>query len=244
MKKLFRDTFLVSLLLVAHFSYSQVELSSGIDVSYPILLNEFNNKISYQQLGFGMHLGVSYKPAETQFFPTLNFGFGASRLPLQQFEKNVACTHVTFLNLMLNGNLVATLKNGNSIYFLGGIGFADLKTSFLSISGSGGEAMQIRLDSVTNVTKIFPAVGLGLEYVYGESVNRNLYLSLGAYCQYVMLLPEQNNYYFTVKDLNANVLNFKPTLTGHVYFPSVYISLHYLLGNEMIFWKHKDSKYL
>jgi hypothetical protein len=244
LNKLLKGFFLSVSLLVGHFSYAQIELSGGIDMSYPILLNNFNNKLTYQQFGFGGHIGISYKPPETQFFPTLNFGLAPSVLPLQQFGKNVAVTHIRYLSLMLNGNLVATFRNGNSLYFLGGIGFADLKHSFVSIAGSGGEAMRIHLDSLTNESSTFPAIGLGVEYVYGESANRNLYLSLGAYCQYILLLPGRNDYYLTVRDQSAKVTNLSPSLTGRVFYPTLYISLHYLLGNNIIFWKHKDSKYL
>jgi hypothetical protein len=232
--------FLAAALFGGHRSFAQIELSSGIDVVYPVLTNKYTSAVNYDQLGFGLHLGVSYKPAETQFFPTLNFGLGTTRLPLQQFGNNVATTHVNYKSLMLNGNFVGTFRNGNSIYFLGGIGFSYLNPTFPSISGPNGEVMHITVDSIINQSKILPAVGLGVEYVYGDAVNRNLYLSIGAYCQYVLLFPDRNTYYLAVVDTRRNVTNMHPNLAGNIFFNTAYISLHYLLGNEVIFWKHKD----
>src|SRR4051812_15072835 len=106
------------LLSLSSIATAQIEVSAGIDVVYPILVNKYNSKLTYQQLGGGMHLGVSYKPENTQFFPTLNFAFGATRLPLNEFGNNVICTHIGYLSTMLNGNIVSTLRNDNTLYFL------------------------------------------------------------------------------------------------------------------------------
>lgn len=240
MRKLFARLGIILLALAAVPAQAQIEVSSGLDVVYPVLINKYNSKVNYNQQGFGLHLGVSYKPAETQFFPTLNFGLGATRLPLQQFGNYVACEHVNYKSLMLNGNFVGTFRNGNSIYFLGGIGFAVLNPAFPSVSGPGGEAMHISVDSIKNQSKIVPAVGLGVEYVYGDAVNRNLYLSIGLYCQYTLLFPDRNTYSISVIDQQGNHISMQPGLVGNIFFNTAYISLHYLLGNEVIFWKHKD----
>lgn len=217
---------------------AQIELSAGIDMVYPVLINKYNNKASYQQFGGGMHLGVSYKPEMTQFFPTLNVGIGASKLPLSQFGDNVVCTNIGYFSAMLNGNIVATLRNDNTIYFLTGIGFSRLNHRFLSISGPRGDAMKVQLDSLKNESKYFPAAGLGIEYVYGNSVNTSLYISAGVYCQYILLLQGRNEYYMQVRNLQGQNLPMATSLTGGVFFPSVYLSLHYLLGDNIIFWKH------
>lgn len=226
------------------YSYAQIQVSTGIDMSYPLLLNNDNNKPNYGQIGFGLRFGVSYKPTETQFFPTLNFSFGRTRLPLKDFEQNVACVNMDYLNLMLDGNFVVPFENGNALYIIGGIGFAKLNRAGLTISGKNGGAMDIHLDSVANSNKLFPAINLGFEYVYGESNNKNLYMSLGFNFQYIYLLSERNTYYMSVRDYQQNNFGLKAGLVGHVISPNFYITLHYLMGNSIIFWKKKDTGYL
>lgn len=238
---------LVVLLLACSGSgYAQVELSSGIDMGYPILTNSGNTKINYGQISFGLRFGLSYKPTNTQFFPTLNFSVGRTRLPLQQFGDNVSAINFNYLNLMLDGNFVATLNNNNSLYFIGGIGFSSLKRSNFSIAGKNGDAMQFSLDSAVNVNNVFPAINLGVEYVYGESVNRNLYMSLGLNFQYIMLLQGRNTYYSTIRDNTGKLTSYNTSLTGNTIMPNFYISLHYLLGKNIIFWRKKsdDNFYL
>src|ERR1035441_6614150 len=60
---------IVFLLLSATYCSAQVELSSGIDLTYPLLLNSNNSKPNYGQISFGISFGIAYKPPETQFFP-------------------------------------------------------------------------------------------------------------------------------------------------------------------------------
>lgn len=231
------------LLLVTSLCYAQIEVATGADISYPLLTNNSNTKLNYNQVGFGMRFGVSYKPENTQFFPTLNFAFGRTRLPLKQFGDNVATVTLNYLNLMLDGNIVATFNNGNSLYFIGGIGFSSLSRAGFSIAGKNGEASKLYLDSVANVNKVFPAINFGIEYVYGASVNRKLYMSMGLNLQYIILLPGRNTYYADVRDYQGNTTTFNASLTGNAFIPNFYISLHYLLGKEIIFWKKKESSF-
>ena len=70
------------LLFSAVYCNAQIEVSSGIDLSYPELLNSNNSKLNYGQISFGIRVGVAYKPAETQFFPILNLSYGRTRLRL------------------------------------------------------------------------------------------------------------------------------------------------------------------
>ncbi len=233
------------ILFSSYCGYAQIEATTGIDMSYPLLINKNNNRINYSQISFGLRFGISYKPPQTQFFPTLDFSFGRTRLPLKQFEVNDVDLNFNYLNLMLNGNYVISLgENDNSLYMIGGIGFADLNQKGLYIAGKNGQAMNASIDSTANINKIFPAIGLGMEYVYGASVNRNLYLSLGLYFQYIYLLPENNSYYVTVRDFQGKYLSLNANLEGHPIIPTFYISIHYLLGKNLIFWHKKNSMYL
>jgi hypothetical protein len=225
-------------------SKAQIELSSGIDVNNPFLTNKYSSQLYYKQTDFGLHFGVSYKPTGTQFFPTLNFGFGLYKLPLRSFDNDVAVVNMDYLNLMLNGNYVVTFENDNSLYLIGGIGFADLKHTYLSVTGKNSGASQIALDSTANITTIFPAIGLGMEYVYGSAVNQNLYLSMGFYVQYIYLFDDENSYYVTVQNPQHNSQALNSNLVGHIIVPNFYLSLHFLMGKNIIFWKKHDSKYL
>jgi hypothetical protein len=234
-----KTLFIAALLLVCGKASAQIELAAGIDLVYPILVNKYNEKISYQQFGGGGHLGISYKPELTQFFPTLNMGLGATKLPVSQFGDNVVVANISYWSTMLNGNIVATLRNDNTIYFLTGIGFSRINQRFISVAGPRGDAMKVQLDSLKNESKYFPAAGLGIEYVYGNSVNTSLYISMGLYCQYILLFQGRNEYFTSVRDLQGNDHHMASALTGGIFFPSAYLSLHYLLGDNIIFWKHK-----
>ncbi len=245
-RKTIRLWLLVLMLMIAALPVcnAQVEVSSGIDMSYPLMFNKYNQRLNYGQISFGVRLGVSYKPQGTQFFPTLNYTFGRTRLPLQQIGTNVACENFNYQNVMLNGNYVITFNNQNSLYIIGGIGFMDYARAGATLSGKGGEASNINIDSVSNITKIFPSIGLGMEYVYGDAVNQKLYMSLGLNFQYIIFLQNDNYYHLTVEDYNLQkTVAYSTYLSGHAIIPTFYITLHYLLGKEIIFWKKKDSRY-
>lgn len=236
---------LVFLLIIAISpAYAQIELSSGVDMGYPLMLNKYNNSINYGQISFGVKLGISYKPQGTQFFPTLNYSVGHTRLPLQQIGNNVVGENFNYQNLMLNGNFVVTFSNQSSIYILGGIGYSELVRSSTTISGKNGDASAVSVDSLSNITKFFPAIGLGVEYVYGDAVNQKVYMSLGLSCQYIIFLANDNYYRLTVEDYNKQAtLEYNTYLAGHAIVPNFNITLHYLLGKEIIFWKKYDSRY-
>ncbi len=217
-----------ALLLLSFFGYSQIELSSGIDINYPFLVNANNTKLTYGQITFGFNIGVAYKPPETQFFPVLKSGFGRTRLPLKQFGKNVAVLSCDYINEMLNANLILRFPN-SQVFVYGGIGFSYLKNRGLKITGSGGEAMESFIDSTANVNKIFPAINVGFEVNSGVSADKELYLTWGINLQSILLLQDRNTYYIKVREPNGNTTSYTAGLTGFVISPGVYISLHYLL---------------
>jgi len=223
---------------------AQIELSNAIEFGYPVLLNKSNSNMFYSQVTGGLRFGLSFKPEGTQFFPTLNFSFGRTRLPMAQFEQNVAVINMNYLSLMLHGNFVIPFENGNTLYVLGGIGFTKLKERGLAISGHDALAMTIHKDSVLYPNKVFPSVGLGFEYVYGSAVNSKVYLSFGFMMQYIYLFTGHNEYYATVVDDQGRDVPVQGNMTGHVFAPTINITLHWLTGNSLIFWKKKDSHYM
>jgi hypothetical protein len=144
---------------------------------------------------------------------------------------------------MLNGNFVITFENNNSIYLIGGIGFSDLKEKYPQVSGTNALQMSSHVDSTKNIFRLFPAIGLGFEYVYGASSNRNVYMSMGIMCQYVIMLADQNTYNVTVIDAQKVPVPIHASLSGNLIIPNFSITLHYLLGKSIIFWKKKESSF-
>jgi len=233
-----------ALVLVLLFSSTpgeaQIELSNGIEVGYPILTNKYNSNIYYKQVTAGLRFGLSFKPAQTQFFPTLNFSFGRTRLPVQQIGDNVAVANMNYLSLMLNGNFVVPFENGNTLYMLGGIGFTKFTSKGLVLAGPHADAEYIHQDSLNNVTKVFPSIGLGFEYVYGQATNSKIYLSLGLMMQYIYLFADRNEYKGTMEDINGKFHDINASMTGHAFVPMGNITLHILTGRGFIFWKKKS----
>jgi len=222
---------------------AQIELSSGIDMSYPLMFNSNNNKLYFNQLSFGIRAGISYKPTGTQFFPTLYYSIGQTHLPLKDIGSNVSSLAMKYQNLILNGNIVLTLENNNNLYITVGIGLSDLKTKYPDLSGPNYLAMSSHIDSTGNIITTNPAIALGFEYVYGGAVNRNVYLSLGCSIMDVILLDKRNTYKVSVTDAHNVTQTFIADLAGHAIVPNFNITLHYMLGKEIIFWQKKKSSY-
>ena len=206
----------------------QYELSTGIDLNYPLLLNSNNSSINYGQIGFGINFGIAYKPEETQFFPILKTGYGRTRLPLKEVGRNVAVLNFTYLNEMLNENFIVRFTN-SELFIYGGIGFSYLSGKGIKLAGPSGDQMSIGIDSLKNSYTFFPAVNIGFEYNYGESAGKDLYLTMGINFQYIMLLDKRNEYYFHIKDPSTGKTDYNASLTGNAITPGFYIALHYLL---------------
>jgi hypothetical protein len=233
---------LIALLIILIASgsgcYAQFEVSTGIDMSYPLLLNSNNSKVSYGQISFGPRVGLAYKPENTQFFPILNVSLGRTRLPLTDVGSNIAVLNFNYLDVMLNENFVFHFTN-SEIYVYGGIGFSDLSQKGIKMAGSGGEALNATIDSTADITHVFPAMNIGFEYNYGESAGKDLYLTMGINFQYIMLLSNNNLYHISV-ERSAYVYDHDNVyLSGNVISPGFYLSIHYLLHR-----KKKQSMYL
>jgi len=209
---------------------AQIEVQTGIDMLYPVLINKDNSKLSYGQLGFGLRAGVCYKPENIQFFPMLNVAFGRTKLPLKEVGKNVVAINTNYLNVMLNENFVVPFRN-SELYIYGGVGFSYLMRKGLVVSGSRGETQRAYIDSVVNKGSIFPAVNLGFEYNYGESAGKPLYITMGINFQYIMLLKDRNTYYITL-DQRTTVDSYKAEMVGNVISPGFYLALHYVIRKK------------
>ena len=216
------------LLLSATRCNAQIELSTGIDLNYPLLINSNNSKLNYGQLGFGLNFGIAYKPAETQFFPVLKTSFGRTRLPLKDYNESIAVLNFNYLNEMLNENFIVHFTN-SELFIYGGIGFSYLARKGIAMTGPGGGALNAGIDSAKDISQVFPAINIGFEYNYGESAGKDLYLTMGINFQYILLLNDRNNYYFYVNNPGVGRTNYDVSLSGNAITPGFYIALHYLL---------------
>ena len=227
-----RILLIICLSLLSPYCEAQIELSSGIDLSYPLLFNSNNKLPNYGQISFGPKLGIAYKPEDVQFFPILNFSFGRTRLPLKQFTNdNVAALAFNYVNVMINENFVVHFPQ-SQLFIYGGIGFSYLAQKGLALAGPRAGTMKSAIDSTANVNKVFPAMNLGFEYIYGESTGKDLYLSMGLNFQYILLLQERNTYYFSINNPGSGISSYKASLTGNVISPGFYIALHYIIRRK------------
>ena len=232
MKKYYRHTIGILLcLLISWYCNAQIELSTGFELSYPILLKTNNTTINAGQISFGARVGIAYKPEETQFFPILNVSYGRTRLPLQQFGEDVAALNFNYLNVMLNENFIVTFPK-SQLFIYGGIGFSDLMEKGITVSGQAGQTMHAFIDSTANVNKVFPAMNIGFEYNYGESTGKDLYLTMGINIQYILLLADRNTYYIGIAQPGNKFIYYQPSLTGNVITPQFYIAIHYKMHKK------------
>lgn len=223
---------LMCLLFATQHAHAQIELSSGIDMSYPLLFNKYNKQPNYGQISFGLKLGVAYKPEDVQFFPMLTTAFGRTRLPLIEYgTRNVAALNFNYLNVMINENFVLHFPK-SEVFIYGGIGFSYLAQKGLALAGPRAGTMKSSIDSTANVNRAFPAMNIGFDYVYGESAGKDLYLSMGVNFQYILLLSERNSYYISVNDPQKGISKYNANLVGNAISPGFYIMLHYILHGK------------
>ncbi len=219
-------------LFIAPVCQAQIELYAAIDVSYPQLINTSNHQANYGQISFGPRIGIAYKPEDVQFFPILTAGFGRTRLPLLDYEKNdVAALTFNYINVMLNENYVINFSQSQLLIY-GGIGFSDFNRKGLALAGDRAGTMEASIDSVKYPSKIFPAMNLGFEYIYGDVAGKDMYLGIGVNFQYILLLQERNTYYISVNDPQNGINHYSAALTGNAISPGFYIAFHYILHKK------------
>jgi hypothetical protein len=225
----------IILLAACSSAKGQVEVSANLELGYPFMTNEYNKKLLYNQLTPGLRLGVSYKPENTQFFPTLHYAFGRTKLPLQQIGKNVAYLELNYQNLMLSGNYVIHYQDYSQLYIYTGIGLVSLQNKGMNVSGSEGYRVKAKIDSMANIDKRFPVVNLGFEYVVGQTMNSNIYISTGVNVQCWYFASSGNNYFLDITDAGGNNYIAATSLKGQAFVPYFYMSLHVMVNREL--WK-------
>lgn len=224
---------------------AQIEIANAIDIGYPQMTNGNNLKNTYGQIASGLRFGVSYKSQDVHFFPTLYYSLGLERLPVKQINNNAVALDLGYQNLLINMNIIFPQgERGNEIYLIGGLGGVKLHPKDLYVGGPGGQTMRVTQDSTKNIQQYFPALEIGLEYVYGAATNPNVYISMGVNLEYIYLLPNQNAYYTTVTDNKGNNTSVNGALTGNAVIPTFSLCLHYLLNKNLMFWRKKDPYFL
>lgn len=239
---MFRLIILSLFLLTPFYSQAQLEASANIELGAPYLRNDFNEKLYYGQFTVGMRLGISYKPQNTQFFPTLHYAFGQTKLPLKQLDgRNVAFKRFNYQNLMLSGNLVFNHEERNQLYLYTGIGLVALNDKGTNIYGPDRNKMEVRIDSTANLEKRYPAMNLGFEYVMGANdYNNPIYISIGLVVQYWYMYPSPTRNYYRLELQDATSTTYPETyLYGHVFVPFFYMSLHYMLNRETLSFRRR-----
>jgi hypothetical protein len=210
------------MLSLAQFCMAQVELSTGIEFGYPMLIN--NNKlVDAGQISSGLKFGVTYKPEEVQFFPTLDCSFGNSRLPLQHMGEHITSLEFNYLNVMLNETYVIRHPR-TQLFLYGGIGFSRLKER--GVAPGGNETIVTTIDSTLNINKVFPAMNIGFAFDLSEPNDKMLYMTIGVNFRYTFLPPGHNTYYVTVAEQGNNINNRETSLTGNLIRPDFYIAVH------------------
>lgn len=233
MNHLLRILTVTCMLMTPVGTHAQMEVSANLELGYPFLTNKYNSRLLYNQLTPAVRLGMSYKPENTQFFPTLHYAFGRTKLPLKEIGKNVAVLELNYQNLMLSGNFVIQYENADQLYIYGGIGVVQLKNKGIDVSGSNGHNIKARVDSTANIDKRYPAINLGVEYAVGNIRDNMIYISIGANVQYWYFVTNRNNYFLDITEPDGNSYIAESSLTGHAFIPYFYMSLHCMLDREM-----------
>jgi hypothetical protein len=224
---------LITLLTVPASASAQMELSANLELGYPFLTNQYNKNLLYNQLSPGVRFGFSYKPENTQFFPTLHYAFGRTKMPLKQFGRNVAFLEQNYQNLMLSANLLFRFYDYSQLYVYTGIGLVSLKNKGIDVSGREGSQIRARIDSAANIDKRFPAVNLGFEYVVAAAEEHNFYISAGINVQGWYFATNRNNYFLDITDASGNTILAESALTGLAIVPYFYMSLHCKINREL-----------
>ena len=211
--------------------HGQFDVSGGINVAYPVLSIPSHTAISAGQISSGFRAAITYTPEFTQFFPALNISYGRIRLPLQVSGRNVAALNFSYTGVMLNENYVIHFPQSRLLIF-GGLGISLLKERSVATSSAGAQYSNASIDSVADITKVFPAVNLGLEYTYGDISDANYYLSAGVNLQCILLAPGRNTYYLDVAQQGNTTQHYESSLTGNMLNPGVYVALHFKLHKK------------
>ncbi len=128
---------------------------------------------------------------------------------------------------MVNENFVADYGT-NRLLLFGGIGFTYMKTK--GAAPSGNETLQTSIDSTANITHLFPAINVGMEYAAYTGVN--WHLGFGVSVKYTVLFERKNDYYITVSEPGNKVYEYAAHLSGNLLTPGLYVAVHYNIHSK------------
>ena len=223
-KYLLQGLRVMSLLLSSYYGTAQINLCAGIDLSYPEVVTHNNTIINSGQLSDGLHVGIAYRPEDLQFSPALKIAYGRTRLPLQQAGENVAALNFNYLNIMIGENFSLPFHQ-NELLIYGGIGIACLIEK--GVAPSGNQTIVTTIDSMTNISKAFPSLNIGVDY--SIITNKSFYLSVGINLNYTLLLSGHNTYDITVTEQGNNIHHYQSSLVGNLVSPGVSVAMHHKL---------------
>ena len=95
---------------------------------------------------------------------------------------------------------------------------------------SGNETRQTSIDSTANITQIFPAVNLGLEYAAYKTEHFSV--GFGLSIRYNLLFEAKNNYYITVSEPGNKIYDYTTNLSGQLVTPGLYVAAHYNIHSK------------
>ena len=211
----------LSVLITPHLCTAQVDISSGVNIAFPELFTG-SKIINSGQLSSGIHLAAAWRAEDLKFFPGIHVSYGATRLPLQNAGNNVAALDLRYLSFMLNEYFVPDYGELRWLFY-GGIGGTYMKSK--GAAPSGNDTRQTSIDSTTNITHLFPAINIGMEYTAFS--GENWHTSFGLCIRYNLLFSGKNDYYITVSEPGNKIYEYATTLTGNLVTPAVYVSAHY-----------------
>ena len=225
-----KHIFLLSFfLLVSFICKAQLEVSAGPEIGYPQLLSARHILINAGELSAVLHAGICYKLKKTRFFPSFNISLGRERLPLQESGNNIAALRFNSLNILLNENYTVTFSKSQLLIYAG-IGLSRLTEK--GVAPSGSETIQTTIDSSLNISNLFPAMNIGIEYSHFENAGKTFYLSVGLNFQYVFLYEGSNTYYVTVAEPGNKIYHYQSALSGSLICPDFYIALPYKIHKK------------
>jgi len=230
-------TNVLSFVLFSCCCHGQIELSGGIELGYPELLNSNYTLVNSGQITYGLRGGIAWRPVEAAFFPSLDAGYGRTRLPLQASGINVAALDFNYANATLNENYAVMQRRGQ-LLLSAGIGFSYLTERAITRPGSAARTVQASIDSAANISKVFPAMGIGVAYDFGASAEKHTYVTIGVSLQYKLLPAGRNTYYINVTETGNSSNNYQAGLTGNLFIPGFYVVVHYKVR------KNKSGMYL
>ena len=232
-KTLFPPLFLLSCLPCK----AQFELSAGPVFSLPQILVSSGKIVDAWQIINGGSVGLDHNPKGFQFFPSCRFSLGQTQLPIQQNGTDLGALTFGYFSVMANGAYTVTVRHTGQLVLYSGIGLLSLTEKYIPSSASSSQNLIVGIDSITNVSHIFPSANIGAEYK-GKTFGKKFCWSLGLNLQYSRLVEGNNIYYLQVAGLGpgATYYHEPASLSGDLFQPTIYLTLNYKPGKKANSW--------